>query len=154
MKRTGAGKRIFGDDEDVGVAEKSVAKATVEGESGSLVFGAVLYKMDASAVSKRRMAMSSLQNVLFDSQDALEETRSSDDRLHGQITQGKVRERVLESKSSEMYWNRENHQLPRSPTELRQIYFGKTKTSLKSSAFVAYQIVVVWLSLTLRKKRY
>lgn len=104
-------------------------------------------------VLQRQMAMSSLKSVFFSSQDVLVETRNSAGTLRVQKTSRKVRERAVTSSSSDLWWNSETNQLPRSLAGPIQMYFDKTATSLKIIVPFNHPAHAVWSNIEERKRR-
>lgn len=74
----------------------------MKSDSGRPVSAVVMYREDALAVLRRKVAMSSSQDVIFSLQDFPEETRHSFRMNHGQKSQVKVRERVMALRISDV----------------------------------------------------
>lgn len=92
------------------------------------------------------MAASSLQDVSFRSYDVPDQTRYLDDTLQSQSTQRKWQEKVMASRSGDVWWKIEPKQLVMTFAELLHIYSDKTATSLKVNALVAYPVHVASLN--------
>lgn len=71
-------------------------------------------------------------------QDVPEGTGQTSGTLYSQMTHRKLEERVMASKSRDVWQNGKTSGLPRSIEELIQIYFDETETSLKFSTLLAY----------------
>lgn len=121
--------------------------------SGPSVSAAELYKKKVVAILRRQMAMSSSFTVLFSSKGFSKGTGHSARTLPGQNPQRKVGERVTASRASEVRWNSETDQLPRSFAESIQIYIDKTATSWKFNVLLAYAVHFVQSRDTERRKR-
>lgn len=94
--------------------------------------------------------MSWSQAVFFSLQDVSKETEHSVGTLQRQNRQGRVQERMVAFRSSEVWWNSATSQLLRSLAGLINIYSDKTASSVKFSAIVAYPAHVLWSNVTER----
>lgn len=98
-------KGILNDSADGDLAGERIAKKTVRSRRDSLASGADLYKTDVRAVLRRQLAKSLLQDMLFSSPDFLKKKEHFSGMLHGQKTQWKVQEGVMETRSSNVWQN-------------------------------------------------
>lgn len=99
------------------------------------------------------MTMRFLQKVAFSPQDAPEKTWHFVHTLGDRSTRSKMQERVVASRSSDVWWNSETSQLPGSFASLIQIYSDKTAISLQQKGLSPNTALVVWLNATKRKKK-
>lgn len=154
MRKVQNSKRILSNRRDAELPGESFKKQIAKIGCPSSVSGAVLKKKNVVAILRGRLATSSSEDVFFGLQVVPEESKQSASLRHGQKIQRKVRETVMAPTSSDVWWNNEYGQLPRSVSELIQSSSGKTWSSLRSMTLVTDSGHLVWLENTERKKRY
>lgn len=91
------------------------------------------------------MAMSLLQDVFSSLQEVSEEKAHSVGTLHEKCTVRMIEERLIASRSSEVWWNSESSQLPRSFAGLIRVYFSNAAKFLKFNADIGYPAHVMRL---------
>lgn len=96
-------KRVLDSSSDERLAGQGFTKEIVRSGSCSSASGSKLYRKDFLAVLRRRMASSSSRAVSFRSQDVSKKTGHLFCTPHGQKTQSNVRDRMMASKSTDVW---------------------------------------------------
>lgn len=93
MKADDDRRRILHDSRDERTAGRNFTEKTVKIESGSSVFGVVLYRKDDLALTRSQKATGSSQDMFLSSEEALQDIVHCFGTLQGEEKQRKVRER-------------------------------------------------------------
>lgn len=130
----------------IAIVGEDFAKEPLKAESESSASEAVLYKENVLAVLRQQTARCWSQNVLISWRNMLKGTRGPFSTLRGQNRQREVRERVLASRSGEVWWKSELNQLPSWFVELIRIRFDKRVKSPKSYQLATRPVYAMWMS--------